>query len=373
MNILELCLSPGLGGLELYAFRAAQALSEHHNVRVVINTNSKLKEHFKKHSSITPEHLDYSRSYLPIANAWRLAKIIDNNQIDVVHMHWGNDLAAIALAKKISRCKPALVYTRQMQITRSKDDIYHRFLYREMNLMLTITKQLEQDAKQYINTYAKNITTLYYGVNAPDQFIDSETKIRLRADSGFSENDFIIGLIGRLEHGKGQHLLIKAISLANKNNINMKALIAGHEMTSGYRDTLKQLAASSGVASNIVFMDFVDNPQRVMQLCDCILLASEEETFGLVLPEAMRAGVAVIGSNKGGVPEIIDHKRTGLLFESFDVNSLKSALTMLYLDPQLKQELATNGKQKADEIFNTEYHFSMLEQHLKKITEQECH
>ena len=373
MNILELCLSPGLGGLELYAFRATQALNEHHNVHVVINTNSKLREHFKKHSSIIPEYLDYSRSYLPLLNAWRLAKFIDKNKIDAVHMHWGKDLAAISLAKKISRQKPVLIYTRQMQITRSKDDIYHRFLYREMNLMLTITKQLEQDAKQYISPYAENITTLYYGVNAPDQFIDSDTKIKLRADLGLSENDFVIGLIGRLEHGKGQHLLIEALSRASQKNVNLKALIAGHEMTTGYRDTLRQQAESFGVTNNIVFMDFVDKPQQMMQLCDCILLASEEETFGLVLPEAMRAGVAVIGSNNGGVPEIIDHKKTGLLFESFNVNSLEMALTKLYQEPQLKQELAINGKHKADEVFNTERHFSMLEQQLKKMTEQECH
>ena len=373
MNILELCLSPGLGGLELYVFRSAQALSEHHNVHVVINTNGKLREYFKQHSTIVSDYLDYSPSYLPLTNAWRLAKFIDKNKIDAVHMHWGKDLAAIALAKKISHRKPALVYTRQMQITRSKNDIYHRFLYREMDLMLTITKRLEQDAKKYISPYAEHITTLYYGVNAPDQFIDNETKIKLRSEMGFNENDFVIGLIGRLEHGKGQHLLIEALSRARKNNINMTALIAGHEMTPGYRDTLRQLAESSGVTNNVVFMDFVNNPQQMMQLCDCLLLASKEETFGLVLPEAMRAGVAVIGSNRGGVPEIIDHNKTGLLFDSFDVNSLEKALTKLYQEPQLKQELALNGKQKADEVFNTERHFNMLEQHLKKITEQEGH
>ena len=370
MNVLELCLSPGLGGLELYAFRSAQALDKHHNVTVVINKSGKLTEHFDKHSSIEPNHLTYSRSYLPLSNAWRLAKIIDNNSIDVVHMHWGNDLAMASLAKKLSQRKPTLVYTRQMKITRSKDDFYHRFLYREMNLMLTITKQLEQDAKQFISRYADNITTLYYGVDAPDQFIDSATKSSQRAEYGFNDDDFVIGLIGRLEHNKGQHLLIEAVSLAKRDNIELKALIAGHEMTPGYRNDLHQLADSFSVTDNIVFLDFVSKPQQMMQLCDCIVLTSDEETFGLVLPEAMRAGVAVIGSNKGGVPEIIDNEQTGLLFETFDIDSLYTALKRLYFEPQLKQELATRGKQKADRAFNTEQHFSMLAQHLEDITAQ---
>ena len=371
MNVLELCLSSGLGGLELYVFRSAQALNKRHNVSAVINKSGKLREHFNKHSSINPYYLDYSCSYLPLINAWRLAKIIDNNSIDAVHMHWGNDLAMAALAKKLSQRKPALVYTRQMKITRSKDDFYHRFLYREMDLMLTITKQLEQDARQFIGPYAKNITTLYYGVDEPNQFIDSATKVSQRVQSGFSNEDFLIGLIGRLEHNKGQHLLIEALSLASSDNIELKALIVGHEMMPGYRDSLQQLASSFGVSNNIVFMDFTNHPQQMMQLCDCIVLTSDEETFGLVLPEAMRAGVAVVGSNKGGVPEIIDHELTGLLFESFDVNSLYMALKRLYLEPQLKQQLASRGKLKADKTFNTEQHFSMLEQHLKNITEHQ--
>ena len=368
MNVLELCLSPGLGGLELYAFRAAQALNKQHKVVAVINPNGKLRDYFEKHASISPDYLNYSRSYLPLMNARRLARLIDHHQIDVVHMHWGNDLAVAALAKKISRRKPALVYTRQMKITRSKDDLYHRFLYDEMDLMLTITKQLEADAQAFISRYAEHITTLYYGVDAPDEFIDDAARSERRAELGFNHDDFIIGLIGRLEHNKGQHLLIEALALASRDNIQLKAMIAGHEMTPGYRDTLRQLADSLGVTDNTVFMDFVSEPQQMMQLCDTILLASDEETFGLVLPEAMRAGVAVIGSNRGGVPEIIDHENTGLLFESFDIDSLYAAIKRLYLEPEFKHQLATQGKHKADEVFNTEQHFSMLEQHLKDIT-----
>lgn len=370
MNIMELCLSPGLGGLELYAFRSAQALDKNHEVTVVINSTGKLAEYFSKNSSIKPTQLAYSRSYLPLANARRLAKIIDSNSIDVIHMHWGNDLALAALAKKISSRKPALVYTRQMKITRSKDDFYHRFLYREMDLMLTITRQLEQEAKQFISRHAEKITTLYYGVDAPDEFIDSASRSKQRAAHGFNDADFVIGLIGRLEHNKGQHLLIEAVAQAKRDGIELKALIAGHEMIPGYRDTLRQLASSLGVSDNIVFLDFVSQPQQMMQLCDCIALTSDEETFGLVLPEAMRAGVAVIGSNKGGVPEIIDHEQTGLLFQSFDVNSLYAALKRLHQEPQLKQALAARGKQKADKNFNTEQHFSMLEQHLTDVTAQ---
>lgn len=367
MNILELCLSPGLGGLELYVFRSAQALAKNNKVIAVLSTEGKLTTRFYEHSNITTEYLKKSFKHFPLINARKLALIIDREDIDVIHMHWGNDLALAALAKKMSGKKPALVYTRQMKITRPKNDFYHRFLYQQMNLMLTISKQLEDEAKEFIPGHDEQITTFYYGVDAPEHLLTPEERSIKRKAVGFDEDDFIIGLLGRLEKGKGQYLLIEALSLAARDGIKLSALIVGHEMNPGYRSTLQQHAESMGVANSIVFMDFVNDPQRLMQLCDCIVLTSFEETFGLVLPEAMRAGVAVIGSNKGGVPEIIDHESTGLLFESGNPVSLYTQLARLYTDNVFRKTLAANGKKKADRVFNNDVHFSALEKHFQTV------
>ena len=367
MNIIELCLSGGFGGLEMYAFRAAQALDKNNNVIAVLDKSSKLADYFRDNAEINTVYLSYSRSYLPLINARKLAAVIDNHDIDVMHIHWGNDLALSAFAKKFSRKKPALIYTRQMQITRSKNDFYHNLLYRQMDLMLTISRRLETDARRFINRYADKIRTLYYGVSKPDHFLSNDERDRQRTETGFKADDFIVGLIGRLEQSKGQHLLISAIAAARSKGLNMHALIVGHEMKQGYRNTLKQLAAEKGIADNIVFMDFAPDPQRIMQLCDCIVLATYEETFGLVLPEAMRAGVAVIGSNKGGVTEIIEHDMTGLLFESMDAADLSKQLQRIYTDPQLKSTLALNGKQYADKHFNNEIHFQRLDETMRNL------
>jgi glycosyltransferase involved in cell wall biosynthesis len=366
MNILELCLSPGLGGLELYVFRSAQALAKNNKVITVLNTKGKLTAYFSEHSPINAEHLGKSSKILPLLNARRLAAIIDRNNIDVMHMHWGNDLALAALAKKISRKKPALVYTRQMKITRHKNDFYHRFMYEQMDLMLTITKQLENEAKTFIPGHDDRITTLYYGVNAPAQVLTDEEINQQRNELGFSDDDFIVGLLGRLENGKGQQLLIEALAMAKNDGLDPRALIVGHEMNPGYRDKLKQQAEANNISSNVVFLDFTSEPQKLMQLCDCIALTSREETFGLVLPEAMRCGVAVIGSNKGGVPEIISHEKTGLLFESWDASSLYKQIRHLYTDADFRKMIAINGKNEADVRFNTEDHFSALETHIQQ-------
>ncbi len=368
MNTLELCLSEGLGGLELYVFRSSVALtnsdSNTNTVFAVLKKNSKLSAYFSDHSSIETKYTQTLFNPLPLLSAIKLAAIIDKHNIDVIHMHWGKDLPLAALAKFFSKKKPALVYTRQMMITRSKNDFYHNFLYRQVNLMLTITTELESLCKKFIPLLKNKITTLYYGVKQPGETLDKASIQQQREETGFNSDDFIAGLIGRLEKSKGQHLLIEALHEAKKKGHNIKALIVGHEMNPGYRNTLMQQASSLGVLENIVFQDFSSEPQQLMQLCDCVVLATDKETFGLVLPEAMRAGVAVIGSNSGGVPEIISHKKTGLLFETNNVNSLHQNLEQLYLDPTLKNNIATQGKLSADKRFNNTLHFQQLEQHL---------
>ena len=364
MKILELCLSPGLGGLELYAFRSSLALSAQHQVISVITANGKLAERYRTYPALKTHYLNYRHSYLPLINAGKLKKIIDQEEIDVIHMHWGNDLALAAIAKKLSKRKPALVYTRQMQITRSKDDIYHHFLYSQMNRMLTITHALEKEARKFIHPFADRILTLYYGVASLAHKLSADEITQKRRQLNFEDADFVVGLFGRLEDGKGQHLLLKAIAEARRNNIIIKALIVGHEMTPGYKNTLTRLANELNIHDQIQFSDFVSEPQLLMQICDCIVLTSYEETFGLVLPEAMRAEIAVIGSRAGGVPEIIDHETTGLMFETRDALSLCQQICKLHSNPRLKNQLAQAGKNKADILFNQETHFAKLEQHL---------
>ena len=367
MNILELCLSPNLGGLELYAYHASETLRKNHELVAVLNTAGKLTDHFSTHSDTQVFNLNSGFKSLPLINAYKLARIIDAMRIDIIHMHWGNDLALAAFAKLFSSSKPKLVYTRHMKITRRKDDFYHDFIYGKMDLMLAITKNLESEAKHFISRHSSRIKTLYHGVKQPDAYLSNDEITESRKTLGLHHQDFVIGLFGRLEKDKGQHLLIQAISLAKQDGTLIHALIVGHEMNPGYLEKLKAISKSLNIESQIRFHEFTPRPQQLMQLCNCITLASTEETFGLVLPEAMRTGICVIGSNKGGVPEIIDHKQTGLLFDSGNASSLYTQIVQLYTDRTLTKKLAKNGQAKADKVFNIETHFLTLETILSEL------
>lgn len=365
MNILELCLSPSLGGLELYMYRSAKYLSQTENVLAVINKHGKLKAFFEREGLVFSSEKTSIHSF-PIFSAKRLATLIDQHEIDVIHMHWGRDLALAALSKYFSKCKPRLVYTRQMKMTRSKDDFYHNCLYGQMDLMLCITDKLAAEARGFLSDeYKAKIKRLYYGVDAPSRLLTQAERLILRKGFGLKRDDFLVGLFGRIEENKRQHLLVDVIALAKKKETPMRTLIVGHAMKGPYLENLKTRVADEDLKNEVIFKDFVDRPQDWMQACDCVVLATEEETFGLVLIEGMRVGVPVVGTNRGGVPEIIEHKSTGLMFEPDDIEGLYQCLLSLKTDEALRKKVAEAGKKKAAHLFATEGHFLQLREHLK--------
>jgi glycosyltransferase involved in cell wall biosynthesis len=136
-------------------------------------------------------------------------------------------------------------------------------------------------------------------------------------------------------------------------------------MYKAYLDNLLAKADENGLTNNFRYFGFHPQPTSIMGCFDVVVLASNAETFGLVLAEAMRAGTAVIGTNAGGVPEIIDHGETGYLFAPGSSIELADYLSRLIDSPELLKQISLAGKQKADMLFSEEQHFTRLAQLLK--------
>ena len=356
-NILELCLSPDVGGLELYMVRAAHFLHDKTNVLSVINEAGKLEQYYKN----TPykyEKIKKSPTISSFITARKLARIIDKHKIDVVHLHWTKDIAVAVLAKKLSTCKPKLVQTRNMTMTRFKDDFYHRWLYKNMDMMLAVTHQVKEQIERFVpRDIRPKVEVLYMGADFPQILSESE-KQELR--NKYALNDiFTVGIVGRIEEEKGQYIVIDAVKKLLVKEIDIQALIVGHAMKDKYLAELKESTRKDKLEEKIIFTGFTKEAQKLMQICDCLILATERETFGLVLIEAMASGVAVIGSDSGGPLEIIDDEKTGLLFKTNDAQDLSEKIELI-MDDDLRKELAIAGKARAFEMFESQKQFEKL-------------
>ena len=367
MKVLELCLSDGVGGLELYAVRSAKQLQARGVDCIAVGSPDTLFSQRMQEQQTNTIHLKRRFEVLPWLASRKLAKILDEEGVDIIHMHWGHDLNLAVLAKKAARRPVKLVYTRQMAITRDKHDWYHRFLYGQVDLYLTITDELATAAKQFLPMPKLSIKRLYYGVDRPP-IIEANRREEVRRSLGIrADSDFAIGLVGRIEHGKGQHLLIDAVSRLYKEGLPVHATIIGPVMDQSYYEKLQDIVRENNLHDVVTFYGSHNNPIEIMGAFDAAVLATKKETFGLVLIEAMRSGVAVIGTDAGGVPEIIEHGNTGLLVKPQDAGDLAEKLRRLCKDSGDRRRLAENGKQKADDMFATEAHYEQLEQYFRDL------
>lgn len=356
-NILELCLSPDAGGLELYMVKASHFLHEKTDVLSVINEAGKLEQYYKdtayRYKTIKRHSTPFS-----FLTARELARIIDENGIEVVHLHWTKDIPVAVLAKKFSKCKPKLVQTRNMTMTRFKDDFYHKWLYKNMDLMLAVTHQVKDQIERFVPADIRpKVEVLYMGADSP-AIIGEDEKQQLRSKYGLNDL-FTVGIVGRIEQAKGQYLVIDAVKKLLNKGINTQALIVGHAMEEKYLTHLKEGIAKDGLEDRIIFTGFTKEAQKLMQLCDCLVLATQKETFGLVLIEAMASKVSVIASNNGGPLEIIDDGKTGLLFEAGNSEDLTNKIKKLQ-NNILRQRLINAAKAKAKKMFDSKKQFDKL-------------
>lgn len=359
MRILELCLSPNYGGLEIHTRDFSRWLAKREDCEVCIA----VQENTRLHKMLAPLSLPLltfpsKAGKFPLAKARKLAGFIEDNHVDVVHAHWKYDLPLAALAKRLSKRPFKFVHTRQMNMPGKKFDPYHRFIYGSMDCFIAITEYLKEQARANLSISENKIRRIYYGFKAPPA-VAAERTAQLREQFRM-KGEFTVGLLGRITEFKGQHLLIQAVEKLKRENIEIHAYIIGEAFEKEYFDKLKAYVAQHNLQEQIHFMDFYENPFELITCFDALALTTKRETFGLVLIEGMHAGIPVIGSNEGGVPEIIEHEKTGLLFESWNSDSLAESIKRIYNDEELRKKIGAAGQKKARREFNADAQYQKV-------------
>jgi len=365
-KILELCMSPDLGGLELYFLRLSEYLQKEGEVFAIVNEKGKLVERVKN-TQLPYKGYKRAKGLSTFLLAKKIARLVDEEQIDLIHIHWSKDILLAVLVKLLSKHPLKLVQTRHMRITRFKDDFYHRFIYKNVDAIIGVTKQVKEQLEKFIpSDIAPKIETIYIGA-AEVSLLGEQKREELRQEYGL-DDAFTLGIVGRIEEAKGQKVLIDGLSILEKQSFkDIKLLIVGHTMDEAYLKSLQEYVKSLGLESSVIFTGFSSEVQNLMQICDLIVLATENETFGLVLIEAMQAGIAVLGSDKGGPLEIIEDGKSGLLFESLNSVDLAQKITTLYKSPQMREEMALLGQQRAKDLFDDTKQFEEVKKMLDDL------
>lgn len=189
------------------------------------------------------------------------------------------------------------------------------------------------------------ITVLHNSIGI-DSFaaISQEEVHALRAKLEIAANERVLLAVGRLSHEKGQADLISAFASVVKAHPQTKLVIVGdgHE-----RERLEHQAASSGLDNRVIFTGQVDDAPVYYCMADAFVLPSHSEGSPNALLEAMAAGLPVVATRVGGVPEIVADEESALLVAARDRQAMAGAVIRLLTDEKLAQNLAAAARERA--------------------------
>ena len=154
----------------------------------------------------------------------------------------------------------------------------------------------------------------------------------------------VLGTIARLDPMKGIDVLVR--SLPSIPGARLVVVGSGTEDAS-----LRDLATSLGVGGRVEWAGWSEHPRSRLGDFDVFVLPSRMEGLGIVLCEAMLAGLPVVASRVGGIPEVVVDGTTGLLVPPDDPIALSDAIARLLGDAELRARMGAAGRRRAEELF----------------------
>lgn len=198
----------------------------------------------------------------------------------------------------------------------------------------------------------QTIFTIYNGVDYSQTQPKIDRVTYLRSIGIEPEEDTVVfGIAARLTPVKDIATLIRAFGPVAKDHPNIRLLIAGD---GEQRQMLMELATELCPPGSFKFAGWVSDMTSFYNAVDVNMLTSLSEMFPYVIPEGARMHCATIASNVGGIPYIIEHGVTGLLFTPQDVGTLAAHITKLTENTQMRLQLAENLHERASREFSVD-------------------
>lgn len=163
----------------------------------------------------------------------------------------------------------------------------------------------------------------------------------------------VIGVVGRLHPDKGQGDLLRAAPRILAAFPGARFRLVGPPADAAYERSLRQQAGALG-GGRVEFAGAVSSPAEALAGLDLLVVPSRREAFGRVIPEAFSAGVPVLASDAGGIPEVIQPGSNGLLFPAGGAAVLAGAAVRILDDARLRESLVRNAKESYRRLWTLE-------------------
>jgi len=210
--------------------------------------------------------------------------------------------------------------------------------------MIALTEGEKNDYIELSIIQPESIDIIHSGVDI-ERYKNAQVNIEEKKISlGLNSNNLVVGTVGWLLPIKGPMILLKAMSRIWQDRSDVELVYVGK---GDLEEALKRQTLKMGVSEKVKFLGWRDDVHEIIPVFDLFVLPSQNEGMGRVLVEAMAAGKPVVGSNVGGIPDLIKNGQNGFLFESGDINGLSAVIEKLLLDKNMRHAMGKRGQSLA--------------------------
>jgi L-malate glycosyltransferase len=307
--------------------------------------------------------LSYGGILSQLLFVFKLKNLIKSKRADLVHVNTLDIRAGIAT--RLARV-PLMGHLRVIFPTTWVD----RAFVKIADTTIAVSNAVRDHFCKEENTPIDAFKTIYNAVDTQENAKGSD----LREELGLGPDTKIIGVVGRIDPWKGMETFVEAAAKLNETSPQTHFVIAGNpgpsEEEQAYNQHLKNRTTELQLTDTLHFLGYRSDALNVIKQFTALVVPSrilqtpegiKTEGFGRVAAEGLAMHTPVIASCVGGLPEIIEHNKTGLLFTESDAEDLASQIKYLLDNPDLCHQISDAGVKRFNKYFSVNCHLHNIQ------------
>jgi glycosyltransferase involved in cell wall biosynthesis len=362
LKILQLSSAASFGGGERYVADLTNSLaSRGHDLYAVLRPNSPLIAHLKlEREKIKTLPL---RNALDVASAYELARFVGRHEIEVVHAHMARDYSLASYAARRNR-QTKFIVTRHVLFQMNR---LHRHTLARARCVIAVSNAVARELRAQRIVTDSQLAVVLNGIDV-DRFNIDFDRSQFLQKQGLPAHVPLVGSIGELRTLKRHDDFIRAAAQVASHFPAAHFVLAGLDtsLSGEVHKHLEQLVVESGLKDRFHFLGWVEDAEKLLSALDVFVSASETESFGLAIAEAMAAGTPVVATTTEGAREVVVDRETGLLVPIGDAGRIAEAIAMLLSDEERRRQMGTRAREVVNEKFSLQRMVDQIEEIYRK-------
>ena len=275
-------------------------------------------------------------------------RLIKRNGFDIVHTYLFGFHYLAGIPARLCGVPVVISSRREIAVWKKR---HHRFLENLGNRFTDKVVSCSRAAREFAvgseNLPGEKILTIYNGVDLK-KFFPRPPSACILEEFGLGKEDKIIGMVTKFASVKDPETLLKAVNEIRKTYPRIKCLLVGD---GPLKESLKLKVESLKLGNNIIFPGKRNDITRILSIMDVFVLTSLIEGLPNTILEAMACGLPVVATNVGGIPEVVENGKSGILVEPRDYSSIADAVVNLLENANLRKEMGARGREIVERKF----------------------